>query len=193
MTFESLRHQISHFVHAARDPLLRSQLVELCDMAVDEKQLADTIFNMCRAQELTKHPAPEGSGKGVRFAYGPGKNKPGAEPERENPTGGGDRKPPIEKPARRSKGKHRKKRSHKVEKVQRGNSVSRRAAAAHAKRSKVVQGWVLTTEGAFWLLGGEEPIQLKTETARDLVKLVRAGADLDGLVEFIKKLDKGQA
>lgn len=108
-----------------------------------------------------------------------------------NATGGGDhkaaasRRPSAGKKARRAQGKHK-----KVRKVQRRSATSRSAAAAHGKRK--VQGWVLTADGAFWLIDSA-PVQLRTETARDLVALVRAGADLDGLVEFIRKLDKGQA
>ena len=91
LQFASLRHEISHHVHAANEPLKLMQLFEVCKMTETYAQLTSCIFEMCKAGELDKIPAPAGSGQGVRFFYGPGKNKPGAEPQ-ENDTGGGDPK-----------------------------------------------------------------------------------------------------
>jgi len=86
MNFASLRHQISHFVHESREPLSKAQLRDICDMAADDKALANALFQMCAEGALTRHPAPEGSGVGVRWLYGPGKVKPGAEPQENDPS-----------------------------------------------------------------------------------------------------------
>lgn len=88
MNFDSLRHQISHFVHESREPLTIARLREICDLAENDKQLANAIYNMAKAGELSKHLAPEGSGEGVRWLYGPGKVKPGAETPKTGAGGG---------------------------------------------------------------------------------------------------------
>jgi hypothetical protein len=89
MNFDSLRHEISHLVHEASKPLSKPELQEMCSLADNEVQLANCIFNMCKADELVRHPAPEGSGRAVKWCYGPGENKPGADGAK-TPRGGGD-------------------------------------------------------------------------------------------------------
>jgi len=100
---------------------------------------------------------------------------------------------------KRGKGKaaRRAKRRLKVHKVQRRNAkkvlrrrsgqVSREAAAPRYQR------WALTEDGMFVLLGAREPLEIAQPVARELLGLVRAGADLPGLAAFIEKLDQGQA
>lgn len=88
MNFDSLRHQISHFVDESREPLSKARLSEICDMAENDRALVGAIFNMCKDEQLTRHPAPEGSGMGVRWLYGPGKVKPGAETPKTGAGGG---------------------------------------------------------------------------------------------------------
>jgi hypothetical protein len=198
VTFESLRHQVSHFVHEAREPLTFAKLREVCDMAADDKQLANTIFQMCKYRELVRHPAPTGAGMGVRHAYGPGKNKPGAAPQ-ENAAGGGNPKTERAKPARRARGSHhpgasrhpssgRGKRSHGVRKVQRRNAASRgrgqrgnvRNTHISVPAGHVTPMWALRADGAFVLLGDEPGLVVPRPVAQ-------------ALIEFVRKLDKGRA
>lgn len=169
MNFESLRHEISHHVHVSREPLSAPQLMEMCELAENETQLANAIYNMCQADQLAKHPAPEGSGR-ARFFYGPGEVKLGATPP-QNDAGGGERtarKKPV--------GKHRKMRAVKPRKA------ARRKAAKSAPLMKIEttyatlpHRWALTSDGAFILLGTQTEIQ--KPAARALVDFVRA---LDG-------------
>jgi len=175
LQFESLRHQISHFVHESRAPLIKRELLKMCDLAVDEKALANALYQMVKADELKQHPAPKGSGQGVKFAYGPGKNKPGAEV----PAGG---KPAADGGRRTAK----------------GNKPARRAAPKvpdkrHAKFPPNTAMWALRADGAFVLLGTD--LEIPKDAARVLVNIVRAdwAGALVGLASFIEKLDKGAA
>lgn len=89
LEFESPRHEISHIVHGSREPLSPKQLLPLCQLVEDERQLSNYLYNMCKDEQLTRHPAPEGSGMGVKFLYGPGPVKLGAIASPENDAGGG--------------------------------------------------------------------------------------------------------
>jgi len=189
MNFASLRHQISHFVHEAHDPLTKPQLMEICDLAENEKQMANAIYNMVKADELTPHPAPEGAGKSVRFAYGPAKNKPGAEPQED--AGGGGRRPreegrvsSVEGKTNKRRAKHAKRRKHKVRKptAPAPNSSRRRSAPRERPLQTPPHGamWALRSDGAFVLLGDELGLVVPREVAR-------------ALVDFIRTLDEGKA
>lgn len=175
MKFESLRHQISHFVHEAREPLTFAQLREICDMAVDDKQLVNAVYSMSKAGELTKHKAPQGSGMGAKFTYGPGKKKPGAEaPDDVQPA------PPLR---RRSKAVGK-------------NPVRRKAIKRRRRRQAATPRptggmWALTEAGTFVLLSAP-PIHVERKVVHVIVDLVRAGADLAALAAFIGQLDQGQ-
>lgn len=179
LQFASLRHEISHHVHAANEPLSAPALLEMCKLAQDKVQVSNCLFAMCRANELQKHPAPEGSGMGVRFLYGPGENKPGAE-RQENDAGGGDRKAGRAAPkVRRAKHKNRR---HKVRKVQRRTAKWQhhraRITPIPAPNPRGDPMWALLADGAFLLLGTE--VEIPAHQAR-------------ALVDFIRTLDKAEA
>lgn len=176
MNFESLRHEISHCVHASRDPLSAPQLMEMCELAENETQLANALYNMSQADQIAKHPAPEGSGR-VKFLYGPGKVKLGAMPP-QNDAGGGDRtarQSPVKKP--------RKVRAVKPSKKQRKNARRSPSSAVLLMKKETVYGvlphrWALTSDGAFILLGTQTEIQKPAARA---------------LVDFVRTLDAGTA
>jgi len=178
MNFASLRHQISHFVHESREPLSKLQLREICDMAADDTALANALFNMCRDGQLTRHPAPAGSGVGVRWCYGVGKVKPGAEPP-ENDAGGATRGPGDRESGKsKRRAKHAKGRKHKM---QRRTAKRPRQAATPNDRSPTPAGmWALRSDGAFVLLGDDLGLVVPRAVARSLV-------------DFIRTLDEGQA
>jgi len=182
MNFASLRHQISHFVHESREPLSTPRLREICDMAVDGQQLANCLFNMVKDGQLTKHPAPAGSGEGVRWLYGPGKVKPGAEPQENE-----GRVSSVEGKTRKRRAKHAKPR-HKVQlktakrAARRAPKGSRKGAAPNERPLQTPPHgamWALRSDGAFVLLGDELGLVVPRAVARSLV-------------DFIRTLDEGR-
>ena len=182
MNFASLRHQISHFVHESREPLSKAQLRDICDMAADDKALANALFQMCAEGALTRHPAPEGSGVGVRWLYGPGKVKPGAEPQKNE-----GRVSSVEGKTRKRRAKHKKPR-HKVQRrtakraARRAPKGSRKGAAPNERPLQTPPHgamWALRSDGAFVLLGDELGLVVPRAVARSLV-------------DFIRTLDEGR-
>lgn len=169
MNFASLRQEIAYCINRAGKLLAAPELMDECKLAVSKDQIAQTLFSMCAAGELAKHPAPEGAGKGVRFIYGPGKAKPDAAAPQIYPTGSGrvTAKPRTKKP--------RKVRA--VKRHKRGKTAAK--SVLLMKKETVFQGvpfrWALTSDGAFMLLGTQTEIQ--KPAARALVDFVRA---LDG-------------
>jgi len=172
MNFASLRHQVSHFIHESGEPLSTPRLREICDMAVDGQQLANCLFNMVKDGQLIKHPAPAGSGEGVRWLYGPGKNKPGTEPPENE-----GRVSSVEGKTRKRRAKHKKPR-HKVQR-RTAKRAARRITPIAPPNPRGDPMWALRSDGAFVLLGDELGLVVPRAVARSLV-------------DFIRTLDEGQ-
>jgi len=163
LSFPSLRHEISHHVHAAREPLTKPQLMPMCKLAADDKALSNALYQMCQVGQLTRHPAPAGSGARVSAAYGPGRVEPGAEDD-EPSAGGATARRRVKRPKTATT-----KRIKRVRKVQR--RAAKRARNSIEKVSLATRRWALTNDGAFLLLG--TPIEIPKPAARALVDFVR--------------------
>lgn len=169
LQFESLRHEISHLVHGSREPLSAKQLLPMCGMAEDGKQLANALYNMCAAKQLTQHHAPEGSGDGVRWRYGPGKVKLGATQPKNDPPkelaaqGAGGARP--------ARSLRKKAVMHKVHKPK----VAKLRTDHESRITGNEPRWALTSDGAFLLLDrGQAPShEIPAPAARALVEFVR--------------------
>jgi hypothetical protein len=168
LQFASLRHEISHVVHGSRERLSQPQLMAMVLLAKNETQLSNALYNMCQADQLTKHPAPEGAGRGVKFIYGPGKVKLGAiEPQKKDMGGDATRaaiKPKAHKPLRKT--------APKASRTHNGGKERIKPPAPNSVR------WALASDGAFILLGTD--VEIPRPAAR-------------ALIEFVRQLDAGAA
>ena len=179
LQFESLRHEISHLVHGSRDPLSGRQLLPMCALG-DEKPIADALFNMCKDGQLTRHPAPEGSGKGCKWVYGPDKVKLGAaapsgdsvNDEQNNPPG---RKSAPREPVVKPRGPYKKR---GVKRETAPNGARKKGAQRRDSSPAAAARWALTSDGAFILMGSATEIPAPAARA---------------LIEFVRRLDAGAA
>lgn len=68
----TLRAEIQQIAAAAERPLSMSELWAEHTRPTTYSSFTETVLQMARAQQLTRTKAPPGSGKGVKFVYGPG-------------------------------------------------------------------------------------------------------------------------
>jgi hypothetical protein len=174
---EKLREEILSIVAAAGEPISAPAILQEAKHADDREQFSQTLFYMSKTGELKKHPAPEGSGAGVRFLYGIGDGKPraaasGGDPKAEVRRQKADRKAP--KPRR---AKHAKRRRAVRGNTSRQPSAARRQQTPNDRSPAAV--WALRSDGAFILMGEDLGMVLPREQAR-------------ALVEFIRRLDKAE-
>lgn len=139
---------------------------------------------MAKRGRIAKHPAPEGSGTGVRFVYGPAAGA-SATPEPEPAPAAALRAKAKRKPSKQPAGHTKRWRAEK--RARKAKTRRQRARGARPVQHAPVpvhvpaapaRLWALTNDGAFLLLGSEVEIR---------------GAAARALVEFVRVLDKAQA
>lgn len=169
LQFESLRHEISHIVHGSRDLLSAKQLLPMCELAEDETQLANALYNMSQADQLAKHPAPEGAGRGVKFVYGPGPGKVKLGTLKEIPGGG------AIKPKKRDMGGDAIRTAIKPKAHKSPRETAPKAPRTHNEGKERIKPnsvrWALASDGAFLLL--DTDVEIPRPAARALIEFVR--------------------
>lgn len=181
MTVESSsapRDEVTRIVNAAAAHLTPAAVFARAQLVEDMPQLTRLLFSLSNAGEISKHPAPEGSGTGVRYVYGPAGAKAATAPvraaRRPKRTGGFMARKRARNAARTKSQPSAATAAAKDRKHVATLVPVRIAAAEHPP----VHRWALTNDGAFLLLGS--PVEIRGGAAR-------------ALVDFVRTLDKAQA
>ena len=169
--FTTLREEIKAIV-AGGCLMSSAQIYERCTLSDNKPAFHVMISDMARAGEIRRHPAPDGSGKGARFVYGPASSAP-APAAPATPTAAKTAK----KRPQRLKGFRAMART--ASKARTKPKPARGAVVpVHVPLPKPAHRWALTNDGAFLLLDSDVEIR---------------GAAARALVDFVRVLDKAQA